>query len=351
MHNYPADCWWVAAIAEEITRTPLCRWLLEQRIVLFRTDAGDLVALEDRCAHRWAPLSQGKVIGDEIACPYHGFRYDAHGRCTHIPTQASVPARVRIRSFPVREHGTFIWVWTGDPEKADPALLPEIPWFTDPGYLQIRRYYGELRCNYMLLHENVLDLTHIPHLHGDSVNLEGLQQPAAEVRITDNTVTYDLKIADMPLDAFMATPMDVEVGTQANFRTWGTFASPACHFSGVDITDCAWGERTDYRFRGMHCVTPISPNLCHYWWAQAQDYGHQLDDLSEFMNPILEATYKQDRDVLEAIQMTIDRDIRGNSAPEYLRASDRAPVAARRILRRMLEKESSPTGPRAGTTA
>jgi phenylpropionate dioxygenase-like ring-hydroxylating dioxygenase large terminal subunit len=346
MRNYPSNCWWVAAMAEEVTRKPLCRWLLENRVVLYRALDGAIVALEDRCAHRWAPLSQGKLIGDEIACPYHGFRYNAHGACTLVPAQAAVPAKLRVRCFPVREYGTFVWIWTGDPDKADPALLPDVPWFTNPAYLQIRRYYGEIRCNYMLIHENVLDLTHIPVLHGDTVDFDGLQQPTGDVHVTDRTVSYDLKIPDMPLDPFMATPMGVEAGTKVNFRTWGTFASPACHFSGVDITDrVAPGKRTNYNFRGMHCMTPISPNLCHYWWAQAQDYGHQIADLAEFVNPTLEATFKQDRDVLEAIQLTIDQDIRGNTAPEYLRASDRAPVAARRILKRMLDEESSKEAP------
>src|SRR5882762_4674878 len=102
--NYPSNCWWVAAPAEDVTRKPICLWLLEQRVVLFRTEGGAIAALEDRCAHRWAPLSEGKVIGDEIACPYHGFRYNTRGACTHIPTQSHVPQRVQVRSYPVREH-------------------------------------------------------------------------------------------------------------------------------------------------------------------------------------------------------------------------------------------------------
>src|SRR5882724_9805794 len=108
--NYPFNCWWVAATAGEVTRKPVCRWLLEQRVVLFRTEDGAIAALEDRCAHRWAPLSDGKLIGDEIACPYHGFRYNTRGACTHVPTQSQVPPRLQVRSYPVREYGTFVWM-------------------------------------------------------------------------------------------------------------------------------------------------------------------------------------------------------------------------------------------------
>jgi phenylpropionate dioxygenase-like ring-hydroxylating dioxygenase large terminal subunit len=179
MRNYPLNCWWVAGAAAEVTRKPLSRWLLEQRVVLFRTEEGAPVALEDRCAHRWAPLSQGRLIGNEIACPYHGFRYDTLGKCTLVPTQSQVPAALKVRSYPVREHGSFVWIWMGDLERADPALLPDISWFTDPGYLQVR-CFGEARCNYMLLQDNVMDLTHIPYIHGD-VQFEGWQQGPDDV--------------------------------------------------------------------------------------------------------------------------------------------------------------------------
>ena len=339
--NYPFNCWWVAAIAEEVTSKPLSRWLLEQRVVLFRTKDGTVSALDDRCAHRWAPLSQGKLIGDEIACPYHGFRYDTRGACTHVPTQFKVPPTLRVGSYPVREHGTFVWIWMGDPAKADPALLPEIPWFTDPTYFQLRGYLGEVRCNYMLIQENVLDLTHIPHLHADTIQPEGFEQPPADVKVTDRSVTFVLALSDSAAEPHLAIPMGIEAGKRVNQVGWGSFASPACHVSGMDIEDPAEkGKRGRYNFRSLHCTTPISPNRSYYWWAHAQDYGHQIPDLGEHQKAAAEAIFKQDIDVLEAIQMTIDNDMRGGNAPQYLVASDRAAVEARRILKKMLEAEA-----------
>ena len=340
--NYPLNCWWVAGAAEEVTRKPLCRWLLERRVVLFRTEQGAVVALADRCAHRWAPLSQGKVLGDEIECPYHGFRYDTHGVCTLVPTQAHVPAALKVRSYPVREHGTFVWIWMGDPARADPALLPDIPCFTDHGFLQLRGYHGEIGCNYMLVQENVLDLTHLPHLHADTLRPEGWQQPAADVRVTDRSVTFVLTHPEVAVDAFFATAMGVEATKRVNRRTWGSFASPACHFSGVDFEDPtpANGQRARYNFRALNCMTPISPDRFHHWWALAQDYGYEVPDLAELLVAGQAAVYKQDRDLLEAIQRTVERDMRGGNSPEVLVAADRAAVEARRVLQRMLEADS-----------
>ena len=338
--NYPFNCWWVAASAAEVTRAPLCRWLLEQRVVLYRTEAGAPVALEDRCAHRWGPLSQGKLIGDEIACPYHGFRYGTSGACTLVPTQPKAPAALKVRSFPVREHGTFVWVWLGDPDKADPALLPEIPWFTDQAYFQVRGEM-ELRCNYMLVQENILDWTHVAFLHSQTQQ-EGWQAPPEEVKASDRSVSYVLTLSGVPAAPFQAIPMDIEAGKKINRREWNTFASPAFQFGGTDIEDPApaSGKRSHFYLRAMHCMTPITPNRCHYWWALAQDYGEHLPDLGEMLKSTLETVFKQDQDVLEAIQTTIDEDARGDTAPEFLVATDRVVVAARRIVKKMLDEES-----------
>jgi vanillate O-demethylase monooxygenase subunit len=323
-----------------VTGTPLCRWLLEQRVVLYRTEKGAPVALEDRCAHRWAPLSQGKVSGDEIVCPYHGFRYNAQGACTLVPTQAHVPARMRVRSYPVREHGSFIWIWLGDAAKADPTLLPDIPWFMDPGYLQLRGYL-DMRCNYMLIQENVLDLTHVAHLHADTIQQPAWQAPPAEIQITERSVTFVQTFSQAPLAPTEATLLGVAAGKRVNRISWGTFASPACHVSGgnVEIPEPGSNKPIHHHYRSMHCTTPISPGRCHYWWAIAQDFGHQLANLTEVLTPTLEAAFRQDQTVLEAIQTTLNADWRGDHMAEILVSADRAPVEARRILKRMLEAE------------
>jgi phenylpropionate dioxygenase-like ring-hydroxylating dioxygenase large terminal subunit len=338
--NYPFNCWWVAATAAEVSRKPTCRWLLEQRIVLFRTEDGTLAALEDRCAHRWAPLSQGKVIGDAIACPYHGFRYNTRGSCTHVPMLPHVPGKLQVRSYPVHQQGSFVWIWMGDPAKADPTLLPDLRWFTDPDYLQLRGYM-KLGCNYMLLQENVLDPTHVAYVHAD-VQQEGWQGSHVDVKVTDRSVTSALTITDVPAVPYQAIAMGIESGKRVNRLDWTAFASPACNLGGMDVEDpaCANGKRSHYALRNMHCTTPISPNCCHYWWAIAQDHGHQLPNLAEVLTPILEAAFKQDQVVLEAIQMTVDLDILGDAVPENLVVSDRALVEARRILKKMLEAES-----------
>ena len=87
--NYPRNMWWVAARTDELTTTPLARWILEMPVVLYRTESGEPVALDDRCPHRWAPLSEGQVEGEELRCPYHGMRFGTDGANRFTKTRAS----------------------------------------------------------------------------------------------------------------------------------------------------------------------------------------------------------------------------------------------------------------------
>ena len=95
LRNY----WYVGAYADEVTQEPLGRILLGEPVVLYRTEAGVPVALEDRCAHRLLPLSMGKVIGDTIQCHYHALEFDCTGTCVRIPGQERIPPQMKVKSF------------------------------------------------------------------------------------------------------------------------------------------------------------------------------------------------------------------------------------------------------------
>ena len=96
------NCWYVAAWDHElIDGAKLARTILEQPVVLYRGESGRVMAMEDRCCHRGAPLSMGRVEGDCIRCMYHGMKFDPSGKCIQIPGQEVIPARLGVRSFPI----------------------------------------------------------------------------------------------------------------------------------------------------------------------------------------------------------------------------------------------------------
>src|SRR3954469_10918708 len=128
------NCWYIAAEARELAREPLGRIYLEEPVVLYRKADGTPVALEDRCCHRRAPLSKGKVEGDSLRCGYHGFLYEPGGRCTWVPGTDRVPSNARVRSYPVVEKHRWIWIWMGEAAKADPAFVPDLHYNDSTGW-------------------------------------------------------------------------------------------------------------------------------------------------------------------------------------------------------------------------
>ena len=118
------NCWYVAAIDHElIDGKLLSRMLLGEHVLLYRGESGKVTALNDRCPHRGALLSRGRLEGDAVRCMYHGIKYDGSGKCVQIPGQDMIPPKLRVPGYPVVERGPFIWVWMGEAAKADPALI------------------------------------------------------------------------------------------------------------------------------------------------------------------------------------------------------------------------------------
>lgn len=337
--NYPKNCWWVAARSDEVSRQPLGRWFLDQPVVLFRTEAGEAVALEDRCPHRWAPLSKGRLIGDDIRCPYHGFQFDVKGACTRIPTQAAIPQKACVRSYPLREQGPLIWIWMGDAARAADTPVPQLPFLSDPAWNTMGGYMP-VRSNYLLIQENVLDLTHFGFLHADTLEQQGWESGDSEVLVVDQTVGYRKQMHQEPVAPFLGIPLGIGLEQRADRVDWGRFVSPAVHHAGVDVVD----PRPDaggrvLHFEITHLTTPESAGRTHYWWSLGHDYGEYTEERRRVLNDLIVATFTQDKDVLEAVQDIIERDERHADSNEVSVTADRPGLQARRILKTLMERE------------
>src|SRR5256885_9616607 len=105
------NCWYVAAWDYElIDGKMLARTLLGEHVLLYRGDSGEVIALNNRCPHRGALLSEGRREGDSVRCMYHGIKYDHTGKCVQIPGQDMIPPKLRVRTYPIVESGHIIWI-------------------------------------------------------------------------------------------------------------------------------------------------------------------------------------------------------------------------------------------------
>jgi len=336
--NYPLDQWWVAATSDEVGREPLGRWLLDKPVVLYRKLDGSVVALDNRCPHRWAPLSKGWLEGDDIVCGYHGFQFCPEGSCVKVPSSEVVPPKARVQAFPVLERGPLIWIWLGDAERmADAPPPPDVPWMTEPGWA-LSKGHMEVEANYLLLKENVLDLTHFGYVHRNSFKITDWTR-APDVKVDDNHVEFRLDFPPKPLAPLFAAATGFGERPIARVN-WGRYVNPALQLAGQDFTDPQprEGERANAAFRVAHATTPVSATRMHYFWFSAWDVPLTAEQLESFRLATV-AGFKEDEDMLEAVQEMMRRDPRGADYPEVMVPTDQSAVQARRKIHIRLEQE------------
>ncbi len=158
--------WYVACTSAELGKRPIARTILGRPLVLFRAGEGVASALLDRCPHRNAPLSEGRVVSGELECPYHGWRFDGAGKCMALPGLAEGPVESPGRcaeAFSVREQDGWVWVW------CEPGVAPDvepmrIPFADDPRYT-VFRLEMRLEGSLVMALENMLDVPHTAYLH------------------------------------------------------------------------------------------------------------------------------------------------------------------------------------------
>eukprot|EP00916_Digyalum_oweni_P000259 GHVL01000421.1.p1 GENE.GHVL01000421.1~~GHVL01000421.1.p1 ORF type:complete len:337 (+),score=46.11 GHVL01000421.1:67-1077(+) len=161
------DEWYPIAPVKDVGVDPMGTCILGDPIVVFATPDGQLHCLADRCPHRSAALSSGRVLKDNtIQCPYHGWRVDKLGNVVNIPSQSPndpIPKAARVRVYPIQELGGLVWVFPGKPELAS-SVTPYIPpKSVQKNYKSVQ--WTDFPIDFVLMGENLLDPAHIPFVH------------------------------------------------------------------------------------------------------------------------------------------------------------------------------------------
>lgn len=186
-HWYPV-AWTESLKPEQVI--PAVVW--QQAIALYRDAAGNVHALEDACPHKGVQLHRGQVVGDRIACPYHGWEFDSIGQCVsipYLPKDQKLPC-AQARSYPTREQYGIVWVFPGDPKLATERALLDIPEYDDPDFFAVP-ITGHFRAHFSICNENTMDVFH-GHLHK---NLQGWFDPVLlKLRETADSVLADYRV-------------------------------------------------------------------------------------------------------------------------------------------------------------
>lgn len=138
--------------------------LLGEKIVLWLDATGAPAAVRDRCCHRTAQLSLGRVDQGRLCCPYHGWEFDPTGACVHVPQLApdcAIPASYKVTAYPCQERYGYVWVCLETPLQD----IPNIAEASDPAYRVIPEFYEPWQCAGLRVMENEMDLAHPTFVH------------------------------------------------------------------------------------------------------------------------------------------------------------------------------------------
>jgi phenylpropionate dioxygenase-like ring-hydroxylating dioxygenase large terminal subunit len=331
------NAWYIAAWADEIGRGQLlARRICNEPIVLFREGTGRAGALADRCCHRAAPLSMGSVVEEGIQCGYHGLVIDGSGRCVRIPGQKQIPSDARVRSYPVVEKDQMVWVWMGDPAKADAAKIADYPYHNDPGRWPNKHDVYPIKANYMLMVDNLMDLTHLGYLHAKTVGGNPAAHVAAEMKTTRTPTgvkfTRWLRNSVPPPTYVKAAGFKGRVDRWQEFE----FVAPSSVLQWTGAADAGTGAyegKRDggFQFRLFHGLTPETETSCFYFWSVANGYRQNEPEATEQLYQEIAPTFVEDRVMVEAQQARL-----GEFGEEGLVAI--ASDATRMQMRRMVER-------------
>ncbi|MGE0796841.1 MAG: Rieske 2Fe-2S domain-containing protein [Lautropia sp.] len=351
------DCWYVIAWSHEIPAAGapelFSRTVLNEPMLVYRKADGGLVAMEDRCCHRLAPLSAGRREDDCIRCGYHGLKFAPDGACVEAPGIAIVPKKARVRVYPVIEKNRWVFVWPGDPAKADPALLPDNfsnqdpAWRNTPGYLHYQ-------TPYLLICDNLLDFSHLSYVHEKTLG--------GSTRIAQAVPTIE-KIAgpraDWPQIGIRVSRHVPDVPPPGYYRRFRQFdgnidrwfiydfllpGTLLMHSGGRD-TGASGDDPGAVRLHSCQTLTPETESTTHYFFQQA----HRTDGLDEATSQsINESIYQSLLVAFEEDRVMITRQYRNillnPAAPMLPLALDSALLQFRRLLEARVTRERQGAG-------
>ncbi len=327
----PADCWYALAPSETVGRALLAHRVAGLPVVLFRTTAGQAVALHDRCVHRPYPLSAGHLEGDRLRCGMCGFIYGPNGQCLSVPTQSRIPLGAAVRAYPVREEQGLVWVWPGDPGRAGLHRRPELPWLTKPGWSSVG---GDrlVQAGFLLLHESFADVTKIPVLDPAlSPSVLKAPPPPLAVEVTETTVSLSRNYPPGRLPDWQARALGLGLDTELEHLQEGHFLSPAAWVDHWDVVLDASGARARMRFTQL--VTPVDDRSSRLLWRVSRDFGVEDSATTARLAELFAPYYATLAAALETMQQVIDADGPG---PEVNVSSDVAALRVRQIVQAML---------------
>ncbi len=327
------NCWYAAAWDYEVADAgKLGRTFLGKPVVIFRGESGRYIALDNRCCHRAAPLTQGRVEGDCLRCMYHGLKFDADGICVEIPGQEKIPASHRVHSYPIEERGQLLWIWMGEPELANPDDIIDYAPLSDPEWTGLpQQAYLHYDANWLLIVDNLADFSHLAFVHTNT--LGGSEAYAVETKQEIERLENGFQFERWHRDSAPApyhAKVSPEGDSQVDRRNYVQMFVP-----GVFLMETAFGpvgwEQSDDRsqvreYRNCQYMTPETRSSSHFFWNYLRNYRRDEEDVSISLQTSMLEGFWEDKVIIEEQQKLLElsepfqpRGLAADSALAYFR--------------------------------
>jgi vanillate O-demethylase monooxygenase subunit len=342
------NCWYVAAWDYELrVGAPISRAIINDQVMLYRAADGTPVGMEDRCCHRFAPLSRGRVEGDDIRCMYHGLKFNREGICVEIPGQTAIPRVARVRTYPVVEKHSWVWVWMGDAAAADADLIPPVVGLAEPNWT-LRSGQLDYQADYQLLNDNLTDFSHLSYVHANSFgappefaltrpNIEKLERGLRFWRWVDTPSRPPLEGAASPLTD------EVDSWQSYDYLVPGVLIMNSAIFP-KGTADGGQRQPPDSSVRPLvqritcQAVTPMTDRTTRYYFSTGTPCGEGAQARADKQLEITRLAFQEDKEMIEAQQRVIDRD---PERREMLIPADIGPAQMRSVIARLIAAENA----------
>ena len=308
---FPKNTWYVACKADEIDAKPLGRTICNEKIVFYRGERGEVAALEDFCPHRGAPLSLGFVSEGKLVCGYHGLEMGCKGRTIAMPGQ-KVDRFPAIRSFPVAERYGFVWVWTGEATLADPALIPVLEWYDNPEWAYGGGLY-HIACDYRLMIDNLMDLTHETYVHSTSIGQKEIDETPCETVVEGEEVITRRFMHNVEAPPFWRMALRANgLADEVPVDRWQIcrFTPPSHVMIEVGVAHAGKGgydaapEHKVYSVV-VDFITPETDTTMHYFWGMARKFNPGDKALTAQIREGQGKIFAEDTEMLERQQRNL----------------------------------------------
>lgn len=345
------NVWYCVAWAEEFDQKEMFdREILGESVLLFRKEDGTPVAMGNICPHRFAPLSHGRRLGDNVSCPYHGLEFNTDGECVRNPngdksivTDAAVPKACSVPTYPLVERWEAMWIWMGDPAKADPELIPDFSMCVEREGVAVVRGQHTVEGHYELVVDNLMDRTHVQFLHplldlGEDMP-EGFERVYSMEQIGDVIWDYHCELNSPKLPLLSALWPDAPDVVENYFNVRWEAPGNMLLDAGVVVMDSDRKEGS--HSPGANLITPANENQTHYFWNNCRDKNIESEEASQKLKMGIGGTFENEDGRMVGL---VSKYMKTNdllSLNPVLLPSDGAAIRARRVMAQKIAAEQA----------